>query len=519
MSRYLAKGIDLSFGSVHLGPPRSFYVLFFLFFLIIGCEGKSSSTKVLHLALNSDLSTLDPAFCVDVDSGAVLTKIYNNLIRYNEKLEIVPDLAYKWIISADGKTYTFYLSKGIKFHDGKMFSAEDVKKSFDRVLDINTISPRRWIFNKIAQIKVKNPYEISIILKEPFAPFLGLLTMSNAAIVSFNTQNNILGTGPFKFKKWLRGEKIILAKNERYFLTPPFFDEIEYRIINDPLRRVMEFENGTLDIIEVPAVELPRFQKSARWSPYILSGNVMNTYYLGINCQTSPHNNLDLRKAIAHAIDKTKIIQSIRKEAVIEAGMLTPPYLGLEMSEIKYSYNPDLAKKILQENGFANGFKTQIWLSDNKESLEVVEIIQAQLKNVGIEVEIVQREWSSFKKSVSLGEAPMFYLSWWADYVDPENFLVPLFHSKNYGLSGNTTFYNNPDVDRLLNEAEITMNNEKRKGLYSQAQNIILEDCPAVFLWHRRNFLIYQPYLKGVKIYPLYTGDKGIDIQILNSKS
>jgi peptide/nickel transport system substrate-binding protein/oligopeptide transport system substrate-binding protein len=178
-----------------------------------------------------------------------------------------------------------------------------------------------------------------------------------------------------------------------------------------------------------------------------------------------------------------------------------------------YSYDPEKAKALIREAG-AEGATVKIYITLDAEVLDIIEVIQNYLTKVGLKVEIIQLDWSALKHAVNEGEPDAFWLSWWADYPDPENFLFPLFHSASVGSGGNRTRCIDPELDRLIETAQRTMNEKQRYRLYREAEDRIIKNAPWIFMWHRADYFVIQPWVKDFKIYPLYSIDKRVDITV-----
>ncbi|MDI6704538.1 MAG: ABC transporter substrate-binding protein [bacterium] len=515
------------------------FVMIILFGIILfGCGKKQRDFDTLYLRLSSDVTTLDPALVVDVSGGILTSKLFNGLVRYDDKMNLIGDLAERWEISEDGCTYTFYLKQGVRFTNGRELTSYDIKYSFKRVLDKKTRSPRTWVFDRIlgatefmeGKVKdviglaVKDKYTIEITLKEPFSPFLGFLAMPTGYIVpkeeveryGSGFSQHPVGTGPFKLREWRHDERIVLEQNEDYFDEKAKVKRIEYRIIPEELTALAEFELGKLDIMGLPYAEFSRFMENPKWRPYIKSQIGLNVYYLGLNCQRSPFFNVKVRQAINYAIDKDGILNTILKnQAVLAHGSIPPTIPGYNKEINPYNYDPEKAKRLLKEAGFKDGFRMTIYQTQSKEALQLVEIFQDQLKKVGIEAHIVQREWSAYKDAINKGEPDSFYLAWIADYPDAENFLYPLFHSKNLGAPGNRARFVNKRIDKMIEEAIKTTNSEDRIRRYREIERIINQEAPWVFLWHKKEFVIHQPWVRNYKPHPIYNADKGTGVEII----
>ncbi len=368
-------------------------------------------------------------------------------------------------------------------------------------------------------IKVIDDYTLQIRLKKPFSPFLSLLTMSAAYVVPREEVERLgpdfsshpIGTGPFVLKEWLPNRELRLVKRENYFASPAKVRGIIYRIIPEDLTAVAEFELGNLDIIAIPTSEYRRYKNDPKKQSLISSIKGLNTYYLGLNCSKRPFNNPRLRKAIHHAIDREKILNTIYEGRGRLASGHVPDIMRKWDSPVPYEYNSKKAKEMIKNEGL-EGITITFYITADQEVVDIAEVIQSYIMAAGIEVKIKQLEWSAYKEAINRGEHDMFYLSWWADYTDPENFLFPLFHSSNFGAGGNRTRYRNTTVDALIEKGQHTIDERERDVLYGKAEKLIVNNAPWISLWHRTDFTIRQPWIKNYKIYPIYSMDKGTEV-------
>ncbi len=487
----------------------------------------------IYLRIKSNPTTLDPAMIVDITGGTLAAKLFNGLVRLDNHLNVIPDIAYDWEIQNSGSQYIFRLSRGVYFTNNREVKASDFKYSFKRVLDPAMMSPNTWVFEKIrgakdfmngkdediSGIQVIDDYTLSIELDHPYAPFLNLMTMTAAAVVpreeverygtAFGTHP--AGTGPFLLKEWNHQNRIILDKNEHYFGNGPKIDGMVYRIIPEDLTAVTEFELGNLDVITIPSYEYARYRDSKKWRSHISSIRGLNTYYLGFNCSKPPFDNQRMRRAVGYAIDRTKILRTFYENRGRLARGPIPDELRNWDPPAELPYDPERASRIIKEEGM-RGRIVDFYISSDQEVIDMAEIIQSYLKESGLNVRIKQLEWSAYKEALNNGEADIFWLSWWADYADPENFLYPLFHSSNHGASGNRTRYENNTVDRLIEEGQREESRSAQNRSYMLAEEIITQEAPWVSFWHKTDFTVRQPYIKNNKIYPVYSMDKGVDI-------
>lgn len=500
-------------------------------------EGRLPNT--LYLRLSNNPTTLDPALVTDVQGGGIAAKLFNGLVRFNEHLDIVPDIARAWNLSEDRVTYTFHLRRDVRFSNNRPIVAQDVKYSFERVLTPKTRAPVTWVLDKIegahdllagkatslSGIRIVNDHTLVIRLERPYGPFLSLLAMTAAYIVPREDVERLgqdfgthpVGSGPYVLSAWKHGQHLILAAREDYFEGRPKLNGIYYRIIPEDLTAVVEFETGKLDVLLIPSSEYRRYTTDPAWRGLVYGNPGLDTYFLGLNCSHSPFNDLRVRQAVNMAVDRQRILNTVLEQRGILAAGPIPPGLwknnAWPRTLKEYDYDPGKARELIREAG-AEGKTIRIFIAAEPEVLDIVEVIQSYLAQAGLKAEITQLDWSAFKQAVNNGEPDAFWLSWWADYPDPENFLLPLFHSRSAGSGGNRTRCNDAKLDRLIDAAQQTTDEQQRYRLYLQAEERIIKDAPWIFMWHKTDYFVIQPWVRDFTVYPIYSIDKRVDITI-----
>ena len=505
--------------------------------LLSSCGVEDRLPGHVYYRLKADPTTLDPALVVDVTGGTIAAKLFNGLVRLGPDLQIIPDIAFKWSVSRDGLVYTFALRRGVRFSNGREVVAEDFKYSFERVLSPETRSPRTWILDRIegaqefmrgeaagvSGISVIDERTLRIELSEPFSPFLGLLTMPNAYVVPAEAVRELgldfawrpVGTGPFVLTEWEPGRRLVLKGRDGYFDT----DEsagvrgMVYRTIPEELTAVAEFELGNLDVLAVPPSAFKRYRDSERWQGRLSSSMGLNTYYLGLNNSRPPFSSPMLRRAVNMALDRARILATLQEGRGVAATGPVPDVLRAWEAPEAYPFDMQRAREMIKAAG-AEGAEVRFYISAEQAVVDIAEVIQSYLKEAGLRVKITQLEWSAFKQAVNQGEADMFWLSWWADYPDPENFLYPLFHSDNHGPGGNRVMYSNPRVDALIEQGQRAPGRAERDAAYAEAERTIVRDAPWVFFWHRVDFMLRQQRVAALTAYPVYSMDKGTDVRL-----
>jgi ABC-type transport system substrate-binding protein len=454
---------------------------------------------------------LDPSARTDGESLNVTDHIYDNLVSFKPgTTDVIPALATKWSISNGGKTYTFNLRKGVKFHDGTDFNADAVIFSFMRQHDPKHKAAKfggpysyyqAMGLNKlIKSMKKVDDLTVVVELTKPNAPFISTLGMQAFAIVSPSAvmkhkkdfARMPVGTGAFKFLRWEKNQKIVLKKNDQYWNGAPYIATLIFRAIPDNNTRLQEMMAGNLHVMDNPDTHHINALKDK------LKGKIkfakmagFNVGYLAMNQEKKPFNDVRIRKAISHAINKDAIVKSVFAGYAATAKNPMPPTLWGYNDKIQgYEYNPKKAKELLKAAGYAKGFTTNIWAMPvprpyMPDGRKVAEAIQADLAAVGITAKIVSYDWGTYLKKTSYGEHDMALLGWTGDIGDPDNFLYVLLDKDNaVKPAQNISFYKSDALHDVLVAAQIESDHQKRVDLYKKAQQIIHDDAPLVPIAH-----------------------------------
>ncbi len=505
-------------------PIKWFPKLIFGLALLLVLRGVCSSapSPILRLAISEDPLSLDPAFITDVSSGAISAKLFDGLVRFDLQGRIQPCLAKSWQISDDGKTYLFTLHDKIFFHNGRKVSARDVVQSLERLRDPVIGSPRRWILERVTRIEAPDDRNLRITLDRPYSPFLSHLAMPNTVVIPLEETQKAdrpfgqhpIGSGPFTIERWERDKRLVLKKNPHYFAETPDIDGVEYRVIPEPWAVATEFAQGNLDCMSVGQSQLEEYLADPSIAARLQCAPGLNTYYLGFNCNKPPLNNPKVRNAIGMAIDRNKMAARLMpRRALLAAGPVPPSLMEGMVQDAGLAFDPALARQWLREEG-AEGLHLKLYQSSSQDTQEIMEVVQDYLAKVGVEVTIVQREYSSFKDAIAKGEPDMFFLSWWADYPDAENFLLPNFFSANAGVGGNKTHFKDAEFDRLILAAVQETDPLRRDDLYRQCSERVVDQSPWVCLWHKSEWIVVQPWVKGMGIGLVYNADKYTTVRV-----
>jgi len=492
---------------------------------IVGATKPKTPRDTLVIGLNIEPRDIDPATATDLYSAWLIINVYERLVDYKPgTLEIEPCLATSWDISEDGLTYTFHLRHGVEFTDGTPMNATAVKYSLDRATAMNL--GLSWILRDVIDhIDALDESTVQITLKHPHPPFLGCLAHHVGSIVTPGAveahggikpseinewmSRHAIATGPFKLDRWVPATEIVLTANKDHWREPPKMNKIVMRIIPEVSTLKMMFERGELDIVTgrgggLDAKDFPAVEQNPDLTIVRLPS--LSVFFVGTNCQMKPFDDVRVREAVNYAIEYEAIIRDVwYGYASRSSGPVPETMTGHADDVFVFPHDPEKARALLKEAGYGKGFETTLYCrSEDAIAVRQATIIQACLKDVGIKMNIRQVSgptyWSIVERE---GECPMFVHGWIADYVDPLAFMMPLYHSRNWGPGGNSAFYKNDDVDELLDKIAVTIDPNERAKLCKQAQRMIAEDAPYVFTIARDNLHCVGGWVKDFATMPM----------------
>lgn len=445
--------------------------------------------KELIVAQGAKPRSLDPYKFNEFPALIITEHIYNTLINLDDKGELIPELAENWEYIND-REIIFNLRKGIKFHNGNKFNSEDVAFSLRRMSEMPGSST---LTNNIESVELTGEYSIKIKLKEVSAPFLSNLASPLAAIMDeeycLENEKNIgiapNGTGPFIADKWVNGERFVLKANKDYFKGAPIIDKLTFWIITETSNRIIALETNEVQMafgISPFDAEHLKDNKNIVLETKLTA----TTDYLALNINKKSLNNEKFRKAINLAINKKGIVDSIYfGRGRVSEFIVNPKIWGsIEGENTVNEYNPQLAKELINEIPPIER-TLSLWVSDNPIRYQIAQIIQDNLKTIGINVEINSVEWGTFLQKTGNGEHDLLMSTWYISAPDADTILRNLTYSKSIGNAGNRSFYSNLEVDKKLDLATRTLDKEERIKYYSDIQNIIKNEVPVIPLIHR----------------------------------
>ncbi|MEJ5200135.1 MAG: glutathione ABC transporter substrate-binding protein [Anaerolineae bacterium] len=454
--------------------------------------------KQIVVAQYADVVSLDPQDTNDNASYGPEKLMFEGLVGFNEKMEMVPQLAERWEASPDATTFTFYLRKGVKFHDGTPFNAAAVKYNFDRVTNPDNKLKRYGLYKIIAKTEVIDEYTVKFTTSEPFGAMIATFAHPAGGIVSPAAAKQgadapafgkkPVGTGPYKFVEWVPGDHLTVEKFADYW-NPDQGAKVD-RFIIKPVpeagTRINMLLAGDAQFINtVPYAQVKQLQGNPNVA--IAENEAIYTFWVAMNTQKEPFKDKRVRQALNYAIDKKAIIDSVLAGYGKPVDSPLAPRVWGYKSVKTYPYDLKKAKELLAQAG-VSGFKTTLWASDSTEAKQVAVALQGQLKEVGFDVEVVTMEAATLSaerfKKFEENKSMMNYAGWSPSTGDADWGLRPLLSKESWPPSSfNLAFWDNPEFDAQIKAGLQTADPEKRKAAYAKAQEIVMEEAPWIFLW------------------------------------
>ena len=510
---------------------KKLFVLFISFILVFtlsitGCKTKKASPGgTLNFRLIYDPLSLDPAHGGDLDSIQVISQVFDSLVDYDPKTaEVIPAVAEKWETNDAADEFTFYLKKGVKFHNGQEVKADDFKYAWERIVDPKTASEMSYHFlsiegydelseGKVKELKgveVVDDYTLKVKLSNPNADFVSVV--GHAAFSPVPKEevekdekafaDKPVGNGPFKVKKWDKGEKVETVKYDDYYGEEANINKVDYLPIEDDNTALNELKADNIDLTYIPVGQLDTLKNNKEYNVDI--SPLIQTYFFAFNLTEKPCDNKKVRQAFNYAINRQDIVEKYAENAAEIATSIVPKGMpGYKKEVTNYSYNPEKAKKLLAESGYpgGNGFPKETLIYEEGLGHDIVaQIVQQNLKEIGINIQIQGLEGATHDQWIEDGKAGMFRIGWVADYPLMDNFLTPLFAEEgNANLSG----YTNESFEKKLEEAKEVKDKETRTKLYQEAEEMLMEDAPIIPILYQTNRYVVNKKVKDLEFSPL----------------
>jgi ABC-type transport system substrate-binding protein len=478
-----------------------------------------------------DVSTLDPAIGYDWQNWSMIKSLFDGLMDYAPgTTDLIPDLAESYELSDDGLTYTFKLREGVKFHNGRELTADDVKWSIERVVQPGTQSPGQGFFGMIAGfdevaagnaeelsgIEVIDPHTIRFTLSRPDATFLHVMALNFSFVVPKEAVQqygpdfgkNPVGTGAYRMTDWSLGQHVVFERNPDYYREGlPKLDQITFEVGQEPLVALLRLQRGEVDILGdgIPPAKFLEVMDDAEWSENVTEGGQLHTGYVTMNVKMPPFDNQLVRQAVNHAINKDRVIRIINGRAVPATQPLPPAMPGYAEDYQGYAYDPEKAKALLAEAGFADGFDTELYAMNTDPNPRIAQAIQQDLAAIGIRAELkTLAQANVIAAGGEEGEAPMIWsggMAWIADFPDPSNFYGPILGCGGAVPGGwNWAWYCNEELDAKAAEADAITDpakQEERLQMWREVYLAIMEDAPWAPVFNEQRFTMKTDRLGG----------------------
>ena len=467
-------------------------------FGLAGCgnsAGSSGDKQTVTFANTTDISTMDPRNANSTAMATILLHVYNGLLKVDAEGKVVPDLAesYKQISDTE---WEFTLRDGVKFQDGSPLTAEDVKYTLDTIADQSKNFKLRSDFS-FMKARVVDPTHVIISTGEPYAAFPLRLTYIKIIPKAYVEKvgdaefaKKPIGTGPYKFVSWQKGDRVELEANDSYFGGAPAVKKIVARVIPEASSRIAALESGEVDIAAtIPTSEVDRIKNKEGLK--VVGNPTTRVVFIGLNAKNcEPLKDVRVRQALNYAVDRDAIIEGVldgygNKIATIA----TPQYEGFDKNVVPYEYNPEKAKQLLADAGYADGFSVDFSATNaTMNGTDVVQAISSQLSQVGIKCNVIQEEPNQQREKISSGQvAPLYINGIGGPYSN-----LDLVAKLGFGTGERYSTFSDPAFDALRKEAISTVDTDRRLALDSQLQQMAKEEAPAIFLWQQQMLYAYN---------------------------
>lgn len=474
-----------------------------------GSEAAGSGASTLRIGLDVDAGTLDPRLAQDTSAYRVANLIFDGLVQLDENLSPVPDLATSWD-NPDPTTWIFHLRDGVKFQDGTDVTAEDVVYTFQTILDPNVKAPYRALYTPIQSVAAVDPHTVKFQLSAPYAPLLSYLDMG---IVPKHLAENDpefgshpVGSGPYKFARWDKGNEIVLTANPDFWGGKPKIETLEFRVVPDNTARAQALEAGDLDFIQSPLSpqDLKRLEGEPQFKTVLMTGTGYT--YLNFNTKDPILADARVRRALAMLVPQESIVHDIYQDMDKPATSILLPGWAYTDAVKQPAYDPAASKELLAQAGWTDhdgdgvldkgGKKLSIVIATHSEDpnrTQAVEVIQNAFQSNGVDATTSISDWPSFSANVQAGKYQMALLGW-LNLVDPDRAMYNQLHT---GGGSNWGGFSNPEVDRDLDAGRTSLDRAARAQAYQEAARIIADEVPYYILTYQGYQVVYDPALKG----------------------
>jgi peptide/nickel transport system substrate-binding protein len=477
--------------------------------LCVSCARKPDPNTVV-VVIESSPTNLDPRVGIDAQSERIDDLLFDSLVRRDEHFELRPWLAERWEIP-DSQTYIFHLHQDVKFHDGQALTSRDVKWTLDSLLTGKIRSSKAATYSKIANIEAPNAATLIIHLKEPQASLLWNLSDGAIGVVPYGSGEEFnrypVGSGPFRFVSAAQDKEVVIERNPDYWAEKAKLERVEFKVIPDATTRALELRKHSADVAinSLTADTILALKKDGGLSVMQAPGTIYA--YIALNMHDPVLKDARVRQAMAHAINVQPIIQYLFRDQAQPAYSILPPEHWAYDGDVKrYAYDPARARQLLDEAGYRakDGVRFRITMKSSTDETTrlLAAVLQQQLREVGIALDIHTYEFATFFSDITKGAYQMYSMRWIGGNQDPDIFEY-VFDSGSFPpRRANRTYYSNPRVDALIKEGRTTLDQQKRKVIYEEVQQIVAEELPYINLWYFDNVLVHTTRVRGIELNP-----------------
>ena len=477
---------------------------------VVACDSAPPKTGIVTLAVLSSPNSLDPRVGSDETSQRAHQLLYDNLLSLDDQLRVIGGLASSWQ-QRDSLTYDVVLRQGVLFHDGHELTADDVVYTFGSFIDPAFISARKGAYRLLDTVTALDRYTVRFSLKEPFGSFPIQLVMPVVPKdAGAGLREHPVGTGPYKFVRFAVDDRLELEAFPQYFRGAPSNDGVVLKVVPDEIMRALELRKGTVDLVVNDLSPDVVHQLATDKSMSVTESPGTDYAYLGFNLRDPVLRDKRVRHAIGYAIDRQAIVDHLRRGLASPAvGILPPVSWAFEPNVFQFTHDVVRAGALLDQAGYpdpdgdgpAPRLRLTLKVSTNEFIRLQAAVIQQDLKQAGIDLDVRSYEFATLYADVLKGNFQMFTLQW-VGVSDPD-MLRRVFHSKQMPPSGfNRGYYENADVDRLIDEASSATSDADRRRLFGEAQRVVAEDAPYISLWNKTNVAVARTGIEGVKLTP-----------------
>ncbi len=485
---------------------KSLLLLGLLAFLVVFSFSASADSDTIVIGSLAEAPGLDPRLETDVYSFERINVIMEPLLSFDFDMELEPRLATGWEFSDDNMTLTFFLREGVTWHDGEPFTARDVKHTYRSIIDPESGAPNRGLYTDIDTMEIDDDYTIHFQLSQPnvflINNFARMGIVPEHAAEGEEFRRSPVGTGPYQFSAWSRDDRLELTAYEDYWEGPPLINHVVFRPIPEDGTRLLAFESGEIDAYRGGIVpeDIDRLDEDREF--ILHRSHDVGYNYMGFNTKREPLDNLLVRQALAHLIDRDAIVEHIFNGIGQPGVSPVPAALPWYNDDVpRYHYDRERSRELLEEAGYGEGdIELQFHVWEDSDMLRIAEIIQFEAAEIGVDLELHVEEWGTFLSRVTQSDDYDLFLLGWSGQLDPDRAMYRQFHTDG---SFNLVYLSDPKLDELLDKGlTVPPDSQESLDIYREAQQLVVEHCVYAFINYREELALSHAYIEGMQAHP-----------------